>query len=353
MGNRNQNKRISFIQIMRSLIVEYLCLMRLPVAATTALPLLFGALSVNVTSFNILAPLFIIGVLSGIYGFVFNDYIDAELDTLSQDLSKRTLVKGTISKKAAKGIIIGCFCAVYTLVFVFFYRNHVLFFSGLACLIGADVIGAIHNAFGKKLIGTDFLLGLAHALYLLFAALVVIQDGTPGALTWIFFVLIFCQLVYDNAVLGGVKDADHDVSHNVKSIAVVSGVRVNSDKKMIIPFSFQVFGVGVRFFTGVVVLMPLMLNILPYSAWLISVLFVLVVLLVLTGILTVTLKMFDKAYLRRLLLLQEILWYASISLLLIPLVGFLLVLVLLLVQMVWYFVFSLAIGGKIFEPMFI
>lgn len=185
--------RIPFLQVMRSLIAEYLRLMRFPVAATTAIPLLFGALSVNVSSLSILFPLFIIGVLSGIYGFVFNDYIDAELDALNPDLSKRGLVKGTISKNAAKSIIIGCFCAVYILVFVFFYRNHILFFSGLACLIGADVLGVIHNTFGKHLIGTDFLLALAHSLYLLFGALIVIEEGKPGILTWIFFVLIFCS----------------------------------------------------------------------------------------------------------------------------------------------------------------
>jgi 4-hydroxybenzoate polyprenyltransferase len=338
---------------MRSLIAEYLRLMRLPGAATVAIPLLFGALSVNVSSLAILVPLFIIGVLSGIYGLLFNDYIDAELDTLSPDLSKRALVKGTISKNAAKSIIIGCFCVSYILVFVFFYRNHVLFFSGLACLIGADVLGGIHNVFGKRLIGSDFLLACAHSLYLLFGALIVIQDGKPGVLTWVFFVLVFCQLVYDNAVLGGIKDADHDILYKVKNIALSSGVRVHSDKTMVVPFRFQVFGVGVRFLSCVIVFIPFMLNILPYDAWQILVLFVLVILLVLTSIRMVTLKLFDRVYVRKLILLQEFLWYPAISLLLMPLIGFFPTLLLILLPGGWYVLFSVAIGGKILEPVLI
>lgn len=335
---------------MRSLIAEYLRLMRLPGAVTVAIPLLLGALSVNVTSRAKLVPLFIIGVLSGIYGLLFNDYIDAELDALSQDLSKRALVKGTISKNAAKSIIIGCFCAVYILVFVFFYRNNVLFFSGLACLIGADVLGVIHNAFGKRLIGTDFLLACAHSLYLLFGALIVIQDEKPGLLTWVFFVLVFCQLVYDNAVLGGIKDADHDSFNKVKNIALSSGVRVHSDKTMVIPFRFQVFGIGVRFLSCVIIFLPFMLNIISYDSWQILVFFILVILLIFTTIRMVTLKLFDRAFIRRLILLQEFLWYPAISLLLMPIIGFFPTLLLILLPGLWYVVFSVAIGGKILEP---
>ncbi len=345
--------KISFLLIMRSLIAKYLHLMRFPGAATTAMPLLFGALSVNVTSFSILAPLFIIGVLSGIYGFVFNDYIDAELDALSPDLSKRKLATGTISKNAAKSIIIGCFCAVYILVFVFFYRNHILFFSGLACLIGADILGAIHNIFGKHLIGTDFLLALAHSLFLLFGAFIVIKEGKPGVLTWIFFVLIFCQLVYDNAILGGIKDAGHDILYKVKNIALASGVRVHSDKTIIIPFCFQFFSVGVRFLSVVIIFVPFMLNILSYTIWLLLVLFILGILLVFTNIHLVTLKTFNRPYVRRLILLQEILWYPAISLLFIPLIGVFPTLLLIMLPGGWYIFFSIAIGGKIFEPILI
>ena len=335
---------------MRSRIAEYLRLMRLPGAATVAVPLLFGALSVNITAFNLLIPLFIIGILSGIYGFVFNDLIDAELDSLSSDLSKRALVKGEISKNAAKIIIIGCFCAVYALIFIFFFRNDTLFFSALVCLILADVIGIVHNTYGKNLIGTDFLLAIAHSLYLLFGALIVLQAGRPSTLTWIFFILVYCQLVFDNAILGGIKDADHDTLYNVKNIAVSSGVRVKSDQTMVITLPFQLFGLGLRLISCIIIFLPLTLNILNYELWQILLFIGSEILLILLCYRMLTVKTYDRAYLRRTILIQECIWYPTISLLLMPLIGSIPTIILILMPGLWYLFFSAAINGKILEP---
>ena len=100
--------------------------MRIQLLGGMPLPLIFAAISVNNYSFSTIAPLIIIGILSGIYAFVLNDYYDVEVDKLSKDLSNRALVKGTISKKTAIIIAISCFKGAYLTVFLFFFKIHKL-----------------------------------------------------------------------------------------------------------------------------------------------------------------------------------------------------------------------------------
>jgi len=191
-------------------IVDYMKLMRIPGAAGIALVPVFGAISVNNFSFSLLFPLFIIGILSNICGFVLNDYIDIDLDKLSKNPSRRLLVKGTISKRNALIIFIFCFILAYSMIFVFFYRNQITFFLGLFCAILAEVLALVYNLYGKQIIGSDFLLALAESLSFLFGAFMVLTNGNPGFLTWILFILVFNHVLYMNVVDGGLKDADHD-----------------------------------------------------------------------------------------------------------------------------------------------
>ena len=82
---------------MKDLIVDYIRLMRIPGIVGLAMTPVVGALCVNVFTPHILASLFLIGVISKIYGFVMNDYFDVEIDRLSKDTAQRALVKETIS----------------------------------------------------------------------------------------------------------------------------------------------------------------------------------------------------------------------------------------------------------------
>ncbi|MFH1014231.1 MAG: UbiA family prenyltransferase, partial [Thermoplasmatota archaeon] len=113
--------------MMKNVIIDYMRLLRLPAIVGLAITPVAGALSVTSTSLSILVPLFFIGVISKIYGFVMNDYFDVELDKLSPDLSQRGLVKGTITKKQALFIIVTCFFVGYIAIFAFFYNNSPFF----------------------------------------------------------------------------------------------------------------------------------------------------------------------------------------------------------------------------------
>ena len=335
---------------MMNRILEYLRLMRLPGAIGVALPPIFGAISVNHYPLSIIAPLFLMGILSGIYGFVLNDYIDAELDRHSTDLSERSLVAGTISKKMARNIVIACFIGAYVIAFLFFYRPHFFFYAAIACLIVADILGGIYNIYGKRFVGSDFFLAPAQSLYFLFGALVASSIGFPGVLTWVLFFLVFIQLFYNNAIVGGLKDADHDYLMGVKNIALWSGVKVTKDKKVIIPLGFQVFGFGLRFLSVFVVFIPFVFYGMDYDLVQMFFLVVFSVILLGTSVQMLTSKRFDRGKLRKLIIVQLFLWYTIIPVMLISVIGMMSALLLIVLPALWYFFFSFVIGEKPLEP---
>ena len=340
---------------MRTLISDYLRLMRIPSLLGMALPLIFGAISVNIFSPFLLIPLFIIGGLSGIYGFVLNDYIDSDLDKTSKELSKRPLVNGKISKKTAKVIIFTCFIGAYLTVFIFFYRFDIIFFTGLIFLIIADILAGVYNLYGKVLIGSDFLLALAQSLYFLFGAVMVLQNESINVLTWVFFVLIFTQMLYMNAFTGGIKDADHDFHFNVKNIALSSGVRINEDNTISIPLLFKIFGVGLRCFFSILIFFPYVFYNIPYESHQIIILIALVFSMLYFSIEMFNTKQFNRTKLRKSITIQLFIWYLIAPVMLLSVADtyseiISIIFFLIIIPLMWYISFTLLINDKIFEP---
>ena len=345
-----QIRKDSFIPSMRSHIADYLRLMRIPVAAGIALPPVIGAISVSEYSITVLVPLFFIGILSGIYGFVLNDIFDVDLDKLSTDLLMHSLTKETVSIKAAKIIITLCFIIAYLTTFLFFYRNHILFYGGLTCLIIADVLGYIYNRYGKQILASDFLIALAESFFFLFGALMVLTNTSLGMFTWILFILFFIQVLYMNAVEGGLKGADHDYLMNVKNIALASGVKVALDKKVIIPLSFKAFGMGIRCFSVFLVFVPFAFYGMNYELWQMILLIFFVVTLLYASVAMLNIKIFDRNKLRKLLVMQLFMWYSIVPIMLVSVVGLLYAFILIIFPFAWYIFFSISIGEKLLEP---
>ena len=342
-----QIRKNSFIPSMRSHIADYLRLMRIPVAAGIALPPVIGAISVSEYSITVLVPLFFIGILSGIYGFVLNDIFDVDLDKLSTDLLMRSLVKETVSIKAAKIIITLCFIIAYLTTFLFFYRNHILFYGGLTCLIIADVLGYIYNRYGKQILASDFLIALAESFFFLFGALMVLTNTSLGMFTWILFILFFIQVLYMNAVEGGLKDADHDYLMNVKNIALTLGVKITKNQKISIPRNFKLFGMGIRFLTAFLMFTPFIFFSANFQIWQIVLLIIIIILLLYSSAVMLNLKHFDRGNIRRIIGTQLFLWYAAVLTMLISIIGLYIALILCALPIIWYVFFSYLIGEKI------
>jgi len=335
---------------MRNIIFDYARLLRLPGLGGLSIAPVFGAISVGVYDIKTLLLVFLIGAFSAIYGFVLNDYVDVEVDKLSKDLTNRPLVKGTISKNIALLICAICVIGAFTIIFVFFYKNQLSFYLGVLIILLTAVLGSIYDLFGKKFVGSDFLVALSEALLVLLGAFIVLENGTVNIITWIIFILTFNQLLYMNAVVGGLKDVDHDYLKGVKNIALTSGVKVKKDKTLFVPLSFKVFGWGIRVFSAVILFFPILFYNVHYEIWQILLLVIFVLGVLLLSMQFLTLKKFDRRRIRKLIMSQALLRYSLVPLMLIPFIGLISTVILMLFPFIWYVTFTPLIGEKLFQP---
>ena len=320
---------------MTSILSEYARLIRLPGLGGLSVSPVFGAITVGMLSLFDLSLLFLIGVFSAVYGFVLNDLVDIDVDRLSKELSDRPLVSGTISRKAALLTCFLCVVGTFTIIFIFFYKPHVHFYLALLCIVLAAFFGTLYNVFGKKFVGSDVLVALSEALLVLFGTFVVLKDnGSPNMFTWIVFILTFNQLLYMNAVEGGLKDADHDYLMGVKNIALASGVKVSADKKITVPLSFKAFGLLIRFFSAYLIFIPVLFyGTEYYEIWNIFLLLLLVIGVLYLSIKLLCIKKFDRKRIRRLISLQTFLRYSAVPTMLIPVIGLLYAFILIILHL--------------------
>jgi len=339
-----------------SIVADYARLIRLPGLGGLSIAPVFGAISVFspevIVNFKDIALLFLIGSFSAIYGFVLNDYFDVKIDTLSKELSERPLVKGTISRKIALLICLFCFICAFIVIFLFFYNNHPSFYVGILCILLSAVVGSIYNIYGKKFIGSDFLVALSEALLVLFGAFMVVQAGSLTVFSWIICILTFNQLVYMNAVEGGIKDADHDYKKNVKNLALYSGVKVTKQKLLYIPPTFKFLGISIRLFSSILIFVPFLLyqESYHYEWWNLLLLLLLAIFVLYGSYKFLHISQFDRKTIRKSIAKQTFLRYAFVPIMLIPLIDMIPAIILVLFPIVWYLVFTPLVGGKLLQP---
>jgi len=338
---------------MGTIIADYARLMRLPGLGGLSIAPVLGALSLVGTglmpSLLDLTLLFIVGIFSAVYGFVLNDYIDVEVDRLSSELSERPLVKGTISKRTALLMCLLSVIGAFLIIFLFFYNNHPSFYLGIISILLSAFLGSIYNIYGKKLIGADFLVALSEAFLVLFGAFMVSPNGILTIFTWIIFILTFNQVLYLNAVDGGIKDADHDVFMKVKNIALSAGVRVTAEKHLLIPWGFRLFGVGIRLFSAALVFIPVFYG-TSYEWWNLLLLALVVVGVIMLSLRLLTSTIFNRKQMRKNISASTFLRYFYVPIMLIPLIGLLSSCILIVFPFIWYLLFTPLIGGKLFQP---
>jgi len=337
---------------MPNLLSEYSTLIRLPGLGAFSMAPVFGALSLMeigvIIEFKDIFLIFLIGLFSAIYSFVSNDIIDIEVDKLSKETKIRPLVTGVIPKKIALLISIICVVGVFIIAFTFYYRNQISFHLGLVCIILAAVFGTIYNVYGKKFATSAFVAALSEAFLVLVGAFMLSPDGTLSIFTWIIVILIFNQVLFMTAVIGGVKDAGHDFLRNVKTLALAFGVNVTKDKKLFIPASFKAFGLGIRFISAFIVFVPFAFYRAEFEIWQIVLLTLFVVGVLYSGIKLLNIKTLETTKeLVRLAGLQGSLRYSLIPIMLIPVFGLLPAIILIIFPLIWYII-SMPLSGKKF-----
>jgi 4-hydroxybenzoate polyprenyltransferase len=331
--------------------LEYLKLFRLQTGATTALAPIIGYLIMTIQlNYPIilleLFIIFIIGILMHIFVFVLNEYIDVDVDRRSKDLGEKPLVKGTISTKAALGIVIISMILSYLVAILFFIDLWTLIFLTLAF-----EFGAIYDIYGKKFAGSDFTLALWIFFFCLFGASVISIEFS--GLVYLIAMLGFFQILFNNAIEGGLKDADHDATAGAKTLAHSLGVRIKK-KKAVIPNTFKLASYGIKLAHLAIIAIIIYIGTMSFYGMVDYLQFLLLTILILIMICTLneflSQKEFDRNKLKRIFSIHEIATFYMVPILLLQFIGYVAVVSLLLLPLLWYICLNLILYGRPLEP---
>jgi len=331
-----------------SKLTAYARLLRIPGLGGLGIPAVIGALTVGVQDLVALTILFIIGSLAAIYGFILNDYADVELDRLAKELKGKPLVDGTISLKTAVYVCFMCVMLAFLFLFILWYGKPLdqYKFVALISIILAGVLGSTYDMYGKRFVGSDFLVAISMSFIFLIGAT---SFGAPVIITWIIFILTFNQILHMNVIENGIKDADHDYLLGVKNIALASGVKVEGDN-LFIPLRFKTFGMGIRLFSAVLLFTPFIFFGYSYYVWQIIILAIATLGVLFFSVKLLSLKKFERNMIRRYIAIQSFLRYALVPIMLIPLIGIIPGVILVIFPIVWYIIFTPLLGEKLLRP---
>jgi 4-hydroxybenzoate polyprenyltransferase len=326
----------------------YAKLLRIPGIGGLAIPPVIGAMTVGEYDFISLSILFIIGALAALYGFILNDYADIEVDKLSKDLHGKPLVSGDISTNNA--LLICVFFILLSLLFIFilWYGETLdyLKFGAILSIFLAGVLGSIYDFYGKKFVGSDFLVAISMGFVFLFGAL---SFGKPNIITWVIFVLTFNNILHMNAIEGGIKDADHDYKIGVKNIALASGVKVKGIN-INIPVGFKAFGLGIRFFSAFLLFIPFTFFKYPFFIIQIIILALAIIGVLFFSVKLLSIKTFNRNLIRRYIAIQSFLRYSLVPIMLVSIIPAHFSLILLILPIAWYILLTPFLGEKLFRP---
>lgn len=317
---------------------EYAILIRIQQVGTSVTPLI-GALSVKGSSLELFDAFFliVIAMIINIGGQVHNDLCDLEIDKQSKELTRRPLVKGTISVQNAKLFILFNLFLVLCVLFLIYPSVYAI----TTILVGFG-FGTLYNMYSKRLPGADLFLSCSLALFFLFGAIVSTDNFTGfqdiSATSWILFILVFIHVFLMDALGGGLKDAENDRKAGAKTLAVYLGVKAN--KNLYIPWKFKLI---VLVFESVTIISTIVLY-----AWidrsyhilqLIAVIFLLIGLLS-TSIQMLTMTVFDRKKIKYINRNHELFGYLLVPMIIVNTTGIFWFLFLIFFPILWFILFN-------------
>jgi 4-hydroxybenzoate polyprenyltransferase len=327
-------------------LLEYLRLLRFQTSAATASAPLIGGLIAGQREIIPLFILLILGILFHIYGFVLNEYIDIEVDKKSRELHKKPLVSGSIPVKHAGFIVILSCIFAFGLTVIFFPTILTIIFFIISLLLGG-----IYDVFGKKIIGSDFILGLGFFFACLFGVSTYSSDFTT--IIYIVSLAYFLHIVFNNAVEGGLKDVYHDSLAGAKTTATRLGVKVK-EGKLLVTKKFAGFAYILRIIF--IALVFSLIYVQNSSQWFndyliqISIFIILMVIIFFSMFKFLQNKVFDRSRLKKLFSLHEMASYFMLIIGISPIIGLEITLFLMLLPFAWYLVFNGILYGKLLQP---
>ncbi|HUE98711.1 MAG TPA: UbiA family prenyltransferase, partial [Anaerolineales bacterium] len=196
-----------------------------------------------------------------LFTYIFNDVIDLPVDRFMEKRADHPLVRGDMSPRTA------LFIALIQVPLVLFTTWFVgLSLSALAALIVALLFMAVYDLWGKKNPfppATDLIQALSWGSLTLYGAWVV---GSPGILTYFLAAIFAVFILLMNGVFEGVIDIEEDSKANLKTTAMIFGVRRRGENELpFIPTSLLVYCLVLEAVLSALNLIPLAVNYFGYS----------------------------------------------------------------------------------------
>jgi 4-hydroxybenzoate polyprenyltransferase len=328
---------------------EYAKLTRLPSSLGISVIGVIGALSVKGLNLeiNTLIILLIMGLIGNIFGYVLNDYLDAKYDRHSKDLCERPLVKGTVSKRGAFGIIIVSLIAIFIIPSIYF-RNILL----ILILIISVVLGIFYDMFCKKIVCSEFFLAGAMASFCLFGA-VAVSDNIQSlfeldSLTWIVVLIMFFYVFIMDSFEGNLKDVENDRKAGAITLPVYLGVV--TAKKMNVPLCYKFILIFLKILIIFLIFTPFLFFEYKFWNWQIIVLILIAFGMIWSMIKVLNERSFNKERLARYARRHGVISYFVFPFILIRLVGIEWAIFLLIYPVIWPLILNYFLYGKSLTP---
>ncbi len=299
-----------------------------------------------------LALLFITGCLFHVFGFVLNEWADLDVDRASRDLTEKPLVAGVISAKEALAIAVGAAIASFIPLALVTQDPWAFILLGLAI-----AAGAVYDLYGKR-VPLDIV--LAGSLTLLLATGVVASGKfDPASQPHVIILLClaslqFLQNLFQNAIEGGMKDADHDAAAGARTFAAVLGVHVEEGDLVMgrgflaSGLAIKAVGLGALAFTVAYLVDPEDVLVTGTVVALVT-LFAAVMLVTLGRFMRRRVR-FDRSRLKRTFSIHEMATFAATIAAFITLIGLVTFVTLLLLPVMWFAVANKLLFDHALEP---
>lgn len=296
--------------------------------------------------------LFVMGVLLHIYGFVLNEWADVEVDRASPDLQHKPLVSGEISTKEAlwTAVIAGALTFVVLALVTLDVVTHMT-------LLASILVAGAYDLFGKKA-PLDLLLAGSITLLFLVGAMSLGHFDPSYEVHMTIFLCIgglqFLQNLYQNAIEGGIKDADHDAAAGARTYAALLGVRVTEEGELETGWSFtnsafvmKGVQIALLLYTALEVTT---LNVMECSNILWGLLILAIFVMIVTTSLMLPPVRFERSRLKRIFSIHELATFMAIMVVIVPLIGEWTALILFGLPLVWFGAVNRLLFGGTLEP---
>jgi 4-hydroxybenzoate polyprenyltransferase len=322
-------------------LIIYLRLGRVHSSVLTALAPVVAAVATNVSlSIYHYFELYLIGFLSHLIFFIYNEICDIKIDKTSETLKGKPLVDGSINIRSAKSIVTLCIILIFLLTIVFFKEKSIIL---MPIVFLAFIFGVLYDHFGKRIFHADYFVASGYFFLTLYGGFSVTQN--PTLLVYIIGSIAFMQMLFQN-IVAGLKDVDHDYLAGGISTPIRLGVKIKKET-LLLTKKFLIYIIILKIIYLFLLISPFVYNMVPYESWQLLVSIILIVLTIFFMIRFLSNKKFDRVKIMRAIGFHEMFTFMVIPFILFGYIGIIGLLILVFLPVVWLGIFLVLLYGRL------